>query len=181
MITYRRTLVKSFKHDGHLHRMWMENWIVPKQMCHQLHQQEDMLVLINCHTPIQEANGKQWISKVPAVTFFVPNQWFNIVALIEEQGIRYYCNIASPAYQTDGVITYIDYDLDVIRHSDGHIAIVDREEYDMNRLVYHYPDVVERRVAQGMEALMGRMRKGDTPFQDEAVLWYYQQWMKAQS
>ena len=70
------------------------------------------------------------MSRVPGVAFFIPETWYNIVALIDPDGIRYYCNIASPPYDGQGVITYIDYDLDVIVHSGGDVRIVDRDEYD---------------------------------------------------
>ncbi|MDK8182764.1 DUF402 domain-containing protein [Paenibacillus sp. UMB4589-SE434] len=176
MDRYEQVLVKSFKHDGHLHRMWLENWIVPQSKRHPLHACEDMRILINSQTPIQEADGKQWLSKVPAVTFFIPQQWFNVVALIEEHGVRYYCNVASPYYECAGVYTYIDYDLDVIRHANGHVAVVDRDEYDHNRLVYRYSELVERKVSTGLEAVMERIREGRAPFQDEAVCWYFEQW-----
>ncbi|MGZ9587168.1 DUF402 domain-containing protein [Paenibacillus marinisediminis] len=176
MERYDQVLVKSFKHDGHLHRMWMENWLVPESEHHPLHRIEEMHVLINSRTPILESDGKRWMSKVPAVTFFIPHQWFNVVALIEEGGIRYYCNIASPPHESEGVFTYIDYDLDVIRHANGQVAVVDREEYDHNRLVYHYPDIVERKVAAGLESVLSRIRHGHTPFHDEAVSWYYENW-----
>ena len=176
MENYEQVLVKSFKHDGHLHRMWMENWLVPRSQFHPLHRDEDMYVLINSRTPIQESDGKHWVSKVPAVTFFIPQQWFNVVALIEDVGIRYYCNIASPPHEGEGVFTYIDYDLDVIRHANGQMMIVDRDEYEHNRLVYHYPEIVERKVTSGLEALLQRMNQGHIPFQDDAVWWYYDNW-----
>lgn len=176
MERYDQVLVKSFKHDGHLHRMWLQNWLVPESEHHPLHQSEAMHVLINSHTPIQESDGKQWLSKVPAVTFFLPQQWFNVVALIEESGIRYYCNVASPPYEHEGIFTYIDYDLDVIRHSNGQVMIVDQDEYDYNRLMYHYPLIVEQKVAAGLQSLLDRIKLSAAPFHNDAVCWYYEKW-----
>lgn len=175
---YDQVLVKSFKHDGHLHRMWMENWLVPKSKHHSMHHGEDMHVLINSRTPIVESDGKQWISKVPAVTFFIPHQWFNVVALIEEGGIRYYCNIASPPFENEGVFTYIDYDLDVIRYPNGQVCVVDRDEYEYNRLAYHYSDIVEHKVSAGLESVMERLKQRQTPFEDDVVSWYFENWKR---
>ncbi|UHA74884.1 DUF402 domain-containing protein [Paenibacillus sp. 481] len=176
MDRYEKALVKSFKHDGHLHRVWLENWFVPQERLHPDHAEAGVIVLINSQTPIQEADGKQWMSKVPAVTFFVPQQWFNVVALIEESGIRYYCNIASPPYSSANTVTYIDYDLDVIRHADGHVQIVDRDEYEHNRIVYHYPLLVEQKVTRGLETLLERIRNEESPFHDAIVRSYYEEW-----
>ncbi|TMV45139.1 DUF402 domain-containing protein [Paenibacillus mesophilus] len=168
--------IKSFKHDGHLHRMWLKNWRIPDPMLAPEHQAESMIVLINSQTPIRERDGKEWTSKIPSVTFFIPGQWFNVVSLLEDQGVRYYCNIASPPYVNGGVITYIDYDLDVIRTPDGYTQIVDQEEYELHKQNYHYSDVVERKVKRGLESVLGRLKREESPFRDEQVLAYYERW-----
>jgi uncharacterized protein len=174
--TFSRYIIKSFKHDGHLHRTWLENWRIPQDQLLPEHQEEWMMVLINSQTKIREADGKEWMSRIPGVSFFIPNEWFNIVALIEETGIRYYCNIASPPYLAGDVITYIDYDLDVIRFPDGTVQVVDQEEYELHKTIYHYSSLVEKKVKRGLDLLLERLSKRQSPFQDEQVLKYYQLW-----
>lgn len=168
--------IKSFKHNGHIHRIWVENWAVPKQMLHPDHVSECMHVLINDQTRIQESDGREWVSRIPAVSFFIPRQWFNIVALIEEQGIRYYCNIASPPYVWGDTLTYIDYDLDVVLMPDGEVQVVDEEEYARHKLSYHYSQEVEDKVKLGLESLLQRIHDGRPPFQDKVVQQYYELW-----
>ncbi|MCM3748440.1 DUF402 domain-containing protein [Paenibacillus pasadenensis] len=176
MDTYRRCFIKSFKHDGHLHRQWQRNWLMPSGMLLPQHTQEKMLVLINNQTPITEADGSVWVSRVPAVSFFIPGKWFNVVAMMEEYGIRYYCNLASPPYLTDNVLTYIDYDLDVIRTAGGDLAVVDRDEYERHKQEYRYPPIVETKVSQGLKEVTQRIRGGKPPFEDQVVLDYYEAW-----
>lgn len=176
MATFSSYIIKSFKHDGHLHRTWLENWLVPDDMLHESHQAEAMMVLINCQTKIVESDGKEWFSRIPGVSFFIPKQWFNVVALIEQSGVRYYCNIASPPYVNGRTITYIDYDLDVIRMSGGEVNVVDQDEYERHKLIYHYSDIVDAKVQQGLHDLLERLRKKEAPFQDELVISYYKQW-----
>ncbi|WP_274362954.1 DUF402 domain-containing protein [Paenibacillus thermotolerans] len=173
--------IKSFKHDGHLHRMWYENWPVPDNALHPDHRALDLKVLINHGTRIRESDGKEWISRVPGVTYFVPGQWFNIVALLETTGVRYYCNIASPFYNYNDVITYIDYDLDVIKLPDGTINVVDEEEYKTHRIVYQYPALVEAKVKEGLDGLVAWMKDGKPPFNDEEALRYYDLWKNRQA
>lgn len=168
--------IKSFKHDGHLHRMWLKNWRVPDLLLAPEHKAESMIVLINSQTPIRERDGKEWTSKIPSVTYFIPGHWFNVVSLLEDQKVRYYCNIASPPYVNGGVITYIDYDLDVIRTPDGHIQIVDQEEYELHKQNYHYSEAVERKVKRGLESLLGRLKREDPPFRNDQALAYYELW-----
>jgi protein associated with RNAse G/E len=178
MESFGRFVIKSFKHDGHLHRMWMENWQVPQELLHPSHLQESIQVMINSQTRIREADGKEWTSRVPGISFFIPKMWFNIVALIEDTGIRYYCNIASPPYIAGDVITYIDYDLDVIRMPDGTVHVVDQDEYEQHKVLYHYPPAVQSKVQDGLEALLERLKQGGPPFQDELVLHYFDLWEK---
>ncbi|MFD2615105.1 DUF402 domain-containing protein [Paenibacillus gansuensis] len=173
---YTSSVIKSFKHDGHLHRMWLENWMLPEALLHPDHAAESMMVLINSQTKIQEADGKQWISRIPAVSFFIPGQWFNVVALLEEHGVRYYCNVASPPYRNGNVITYIDYDLDVILLPSGEIHVVDQDEYDTHKINYHYSGVVVQKVEEGLAILLDRVRRKLPPFQDSLVQEYYQHW-----
>ncbi|WP_135556172.1 DUF402 domain-containing protein [Paenibacillus cymbidii] len=174
----RATIIKSFKHDGHLHRMWLENWLVPGELLHASHAAESMLVLVNSQTRIKEADGREWISKIPGVSFFIPQAWYNIVALIESGGIRYYCNVASPAYRNGNVITYIDYDLDVIVTPSKDVHVVDQDEYERHKSNYHYSPVVEEKVKNGLDSLMARIRRGDAPFDDRHVNDYYALWQK---
>ncbi|CAM4366252.1 DUF402 domain-containing protein [Paenibacillus alkaliterrae] len=175
---YRHCVIKSFKHNGHLHRTWQQNWLVPDELLTPEHRAESMTVLINRQTPIQESDGKIWISRVPAVSFFIPGQWFNVVALLEEGGVRYYCNVASPPYLQGDVLTYIDYDLDVIRTADGERFVVDQDEYDMHKAAYHYPKMVDEKVREGLDALLLRIDQEQAPFHEQVVTQYFEEWFK---
>jgi len=173
---YEECVIKSFKHDGHLHRVWQKNWLVPHAELLDEHQQENMVIIVNCQTPIVESNGEQWISRVPAVSFFIPGCWYNIVALIEEFGVRYYCNIASPPYLSGGTITYIDYDLDVILTLDGRCIIVDQDEYELHKQMYHYSGEVEDKVQTGLKDLLNRIEMKSAPFHPLQVKHYFSKW-----
>ncbi|WP_409343044.1 DUF402 domain-containing protein [Paenibacillus sp. MBLB4367] len=168
--------IKSFKHDGRLHRVWLQNWRVPANALHPDHAAEGMLVFVNSHTRIREADGTEWTSKVPGVSFFIPGQWFNIVALLEHNGIRYYCNVASPPYEAGQVVTYIDYDLDVIRMMNGETVLVDEDEYERHKAVYHYSPMIEEKVQAGLSGLLGRLERRAEPFNDKRVYAYYDMW-----
>ena len=60
----------------------------------------------------------------------IPQEWYNIVALLEDGGIRYYCNVASPPYSSKQIITYIDYDLERIQK--------ENTPFDDESIVYAY-------------------------------------------
>lgn len=170
--------IKSFKHDGRLHRVWLQNWRVPSELLHPGHAAEAMLVFVNSHTRIREADGTEWTSKVPGVSFFIPGQWYNIVALLENGGIRYYCNVASPPYEVGQVVTYIDYDLDVIHTWNGETQLVDEDEYERHKTLYHYSPAVEAKVKAGLSELLGLVERRGAPFNDERAYAYYEMWKR---
>jgi uncharacterized protein len=149
---------------------------VPEGRLHPQHVSQSVWILLNDQTTIIEADGKEWISKVPAVSFFMPNHWFNVVALIEDKGIRYYCNLASPPYRYGEVLTYIDYDLDVVVLPDGTVYELDREEYHRHKAEYRYSEAVEAQVEAGLMILNTTIANKAFPFGDSEVYSYYDQW-----
>lgn len=175
---YSRCIIKSFKHDGSLHRVWMKNWEIPADRLHPGIDSEAAAVFLNDHTPIRESDGKEWISRVPAVSFFIPGEWFNIVALLEEKGVRYYCNLASPYYRYGDVLTYIDYDLDVVLLPDGTVQELDRDEFAKHKLEYRYGDNVQAHVEEGLARLRSRIETRAFPFDDGMVRSYYEAWKR---
>ncbi len=176
MRPYTSYQIKSFKHDGHLHRTWLVNWRIPPEMLEP--EYRNMYVFMNCHTRIIEADGKEWTSRVPGIAFFIPQCWYNIVALLEEGGVRYYCNIASPPYldQAHHTLTYIDYDLDVVVWPSGDTQLLDEHEYEIHRRQYHYSSTVEDKVQSGMNALRAKIASGSPPFGDDQLKAYYRVW-----
>ncbi|RKP48802.1 DUF402 domain-containing protein [Cohnella endophytica] len=175
---YVKRVIKSFKHDGSLHRVWLENWQVPQDKLHPRHIGRQVCVLLNDRTTIVEASGNEWISRVPAVSFFMPELWYNVVALIEEKGIRYYCNLASPPYRYGDVLTYIDYDLDVVVLPDGTVQELDRDEFLRHKEEYRYGENIEARVEGALLELLDAIARREFPFGDDEIYHYYEQWKR---
>src|SRR5690625_3059610 len=99
--------IESLKHDGSFHRSWKENII--------LHADKDVIIGANHKTIVNEPNKKQWRTDDLAIVYFSKYHWFNIVILFKsESDYSFYCNMISPFTYDQGVIQYIDYDIDVI-------------------------------------------------------------------
>ena len=45
---------------------------------------------------VTESDGRRWVTREPAIVYFHKKYWFNIIAMIRDNGISYYCNMASP-------------------------------------------------------------------------------------
>ena len=124
-------------------------------------------------TLVIESNNRIWQTREPAICFFYPNEWFNVIAMIRRNGITYYCNLASPSLYDGEAIKNIDYDLDVKIYPDGYFEVLDQDEYDQHKVIMNYPDNVQKIVTNQVDLLIERIQGGQAPFDDELVRQYY--------
>ena len=89
-------MIHSYKHNGSIHRSWDEARLLDIK--------DDYMVFGNNKTKVTEADGRSWNTKEPAILYFYNDSWYNVIAQIKEDGIYYYCNIASPYIIEDETI-----------------------------------------------------------------------------
>lgn len=161
--------IHCYKHDGTFHRTCDEATVLDVQ--------DDMLVCANYKTRIIEnsKNGKKnkYYTREPAIIFFYKNNWFNVIAQMKSKGLYYYCNIASPYIIDDGIIKYIDYDLDLRVFPDGAFKVLDRNEYRYHKKKMHYSEEIEKIVDHELSKLIEMKKWGLGPFEKEKVNKYY--------
>jgi len=165
--------IQSYKHDGSLHRTWRETMILKTN--------ENSIIGVNDHTLVTESDDRRWITREPAIVYFHKKYWFNIIAMIREEGVSYYCNLASPYLLDAEALKYIDYDLDVKVFADGKKKLLDVEEYERHRAQMHYPGQIDAILKENVKILVNWINDGLGPFSKEYVeLWYgrYQQLKK---
>ncbi|AOG60124.1 hypothetical protein SHELI_v1c01690 [Spiroplasma helicoides] len=148
---FDKVLVHAYKQNGSLYRSW-EKAIVFKE-------DEEVLILINEDVVITEFNGRKWRTNEPAIWFFFKKEWYNIICMFKEQGINYYCNIASPYIFESKTIKYIDYDLDIKVFNDGSYKILDLKEFNRNRISYSYSRTVIEKVWESVDKLKEKLKK----------------------
>lgn len=162
--------IYSFKHNGKLHRCWDKAYI--------LLENEEYIVTATKKTRVIEADGRRWYTHEPAITFFSKVEWFNAICMLKEDGICYYCNIASPTVFDDNKIKYIDYDLDLKLYPDGNIRILDEKEYEKHRNYYDYSDELDKVLKMVLRKIYKKMENGMKPFVDEDVVALFAQFKK---
>ncbi|HLS23578.1 MAG TPA: DUF402 domain-containing protein [Pseudogracilibacillus sp.] len=158
--------IVSKKHDGSFHRSWEKNIVLDKN--------ELTLIGGNDKTIVQEPNRPPWITTEPALFYFHRNLWFNVIVLLLDDDYLYYCNISSPFTKKGHVLTYIDYDIDVIVRSDYSYEIVDVDEYKYHKEKYHYPESVMENIDQALEQIQLFIKSRKDPFNEDFV----QKWKK---
>ena len=157
--------IHCYKHNGMIYKTW-EKAIV-------LDINKDYLVLGNNNVLVTKKDGRSWHTKEPAIMFFYTNRWFNIIAQLKSNGLFYYCNIASPYIIDNGVIKYIDYDLDLRVFPDGAFRVLDRNEYNYHRRLMKYPFEINEIIKSELTSLIDMKRSGVNPFNKETIDYYY--------
>ena len=157
--------IKSYKHDGSLHRTWRDTMVLKTS--------ENALIGCNDHTLVTESDGRRWITREPALVYFHKHYWFNIVTMIRENGVSYYCNLASPAILDKEALKYIDYDLDVKVFPNGEKRLLDVDEYEDHGNKWHYSADIDKILKHNVRVLVDRINNGKGPFSKEYVeIWY---------
>lgn len=161
--------VHCYKHDGTFRRSCDEATV--------LEVNEKGIVCANYKTRIVEFDEKdkehQYFTKEPAILFFYKDEWYNIIAQMKPKGIYYYCNIASPYIIDDGVIKYIDYDLDLRVFPDGAFKVLDRNEYRYHKKIMNYSKDLETIIQHELTSLIEKKKNGQNPFGKFNIDYYY--------
>lgn len=162
--------IHCYKHDGSLHRTWDEAVVLDIF--------DDYMVFGNNRTTVVDSDGKIWKTREPAVMFFFTNRWFNIIGQLKDYGIYYYCNIATPALIDNGVIKYIDYDLDLRVFPDGSFKVLDRGEYQYHKKIMNYSKKIDKILRDELTVLIEKVRNKEYPFDKETTKKYYEEFKR---
>lgn len=157
--------IKSYKHDGSLHRTWRDTMVLKTS--------EQSIIACNDHTLVTESDGRRWVTREPALLYYHKHYWFNVVTMLRPKGISYYCNIASPYVVDSEGLKYIDYDLDVKVFPDGEKRLLDVDEYELHRKKMNYSKEVDFILKENVRILVDWINNEKGPFSPAYVdLWY---------
>ena len=162
--------IQSFKHDGSLHRTWAKGFVIeagPRRV-----------IAVTNKTWVTEADGRRWFTREPAICFFYPDHWYNVITMIRKTGIYYYCNLASPSLYDGEAIKNIDYDLDVKLLPDGRIEILDEDEYEQHGREMGYSEPLKHAVEKEMDVLIGKIKRKESPFNQKEIECLYHEYLE---
>ena len=162
--------IQSYKHDGALHRCWESNFLISET--------DDFYITASTRTRVVETDGRRWFSKEPAVSFFHKRDWYNVIAMIKDEGIIFYVNLASPTLMSEGMLRYIDYDLDFKLFPDGTIVTLDEREHEHHKQKYNYPSDLLQVIELAKQQVLAHLERRDYPFDPTLVTTLYQRFLK---
>ncbi|MFC3039242.1 DUF402 domain-containing protein [Virgibacillus xinjiangensis] len=161
--------IQSYKHNGLLHRVW-ENSLVLKGT-------DTIVIGANDRTLVTESDGRTWVTREPAICYFHARHWFNIIGMLRNDGIYYYCNISSPFVFDEEALKYIDYDLDVKVFPDMTYNLLDEDEYEEHRRQMNYPEVLDQILHNNLDLLLHWIRQRKGPFSPDFVDQWYERYL----
>lgn len=130
-------MVHAYKLNGWLYRSWNNPKVV--------YIDDQLLILSSTNTLVITSEEKS-VRNFPSFTnkisywFFFKNEWFNLIATVENDGIKFYINVASPFIYEEQAVKYYDFDLDFKISSDDKWKEVDVNEFIENAKKYHYSE-----------------------------------------
>ena len=153
--------VHCYKHNGKIHRTWDEVTV--------LDETEDCLVCGGSKVKITESDGRCHRTKETSIVFFFKKRWFHITAQLKSTGLYYKVDMASPFLIDNGIIKYIDYDLDVKVYPDGEFRVLDRNEYRFHKKVMKYSENLDLILQNELTEVINMKRAEVGPFNPKNV------------
>lgn len=151
----------AYKHNGKMHRKWRMLSIIERK--------DNEIILANKRAKVLEGNGKNWFTPEPAVSFFYKDEFYNVIAMLKDDGIYFYCNLSSPALIDEEGLKYIDYDLDVRVKPDFSYEILDEDEYKENMKRYNYPKDLQDIIKKTLDDLLEKIKQRKMPFNHKYI------------
>ena len=122
--------IQVYKNNGLLYRQWNGVKVIDVS--------PHLWVFLMYKTKVSEKRGQKWVVREPYIWWMPTKQFYNTTGLIRSNGIYFYTNLASPPFFEDNTVKYIDYDLDIKAYPESAIKIVDKNEYNINKIKYNY-------------------------------------------
>ena len=98
--------------------------------------------------------------------FYWLKRWYNVFRFHEPDGTlrNFYCNINMPPKFENGVLDYVDLDIDIVVWKDFSHQILDVEEFEANSRKYNYPNAVREKVRDNLNELISMIDNRVFPF-----------------
>ena len=134
--------------------------------CELLERNDELLLLFGKFEQDVEHPGLGSIRRgTLSYEYYWLERWYNIFRFHEPDGSlrNYYCNIAKPPTFKDGVLDYVDLDIDIVVWPDGNYEVLDRDDFERNALKYCYPKELRQKAEESLTELIEIIEKTELP------------------
>jgi protein associated with RNAse G/E len=156
--TPQELTVRVLKYDGAEHRRWDAR----------MSRQEGALIVLDAEFDFDvEHHLLGQISRgTRTIEFYWLDRSYNVFQFLESDGRTrlWYCNVNSPPTFADGVLTYIDLDIDILVQPDLSYQVLDLEEFAANAARYGYSEEIKRQAPAAVDELILMIETRQFPF-----------------
>lgn len=101
--------------------------------------------------------------------FYWKTRWYNVFRFHEPEGDlrNFYCNVNLPPVFEEGVLNYVDLDIDILVAPDFSFQVLDLEEFQENVRKYDYSPEIVARAETSLGELIELIVKRQFPFDFE--------------
>lgn len=150
--------VNSRKFDGSIRRTW-KGEIAESS--------ESLLVLVGVFED-EVVHDDLGVIKAGTVSyeFYWLDRWYNVFRFHEPTGElrNYYCNINVPPVFSDGILDYVDLDIDVLVATDLGYRVLDRDDFEESSIRYGYSDEIRKKAEAALEEVIRLIERREFPF-----------------
>jgi len=155
--------VRVLKYDGTEYRCWHAS----------VARREDALLVLDAKFEFDVQHDLLGHIKrgTRTVEYYWLDHWYNVFRFLTDDGVTrlYYCNINMPPAIANGVLSYIDLDIDILVQPDLSYQVLDVEEFEANTRRYGYSVEVRRHAHAAVEELISLVESRQFPFEDSVV------------
>jgi len=150
--------INARKFDNKIHRSWKCKFI----------EQKDSLLLFVGEFDKEITHNDLGIIRRGTVSYeyYWLDRFYNIFRFHEpEGGLRnFYCNVNMPPTFANGVLDYIDLDIDVLVWNDFSFKILDMEDFEYNSVKFKYSKKVIENSKKSLAELLQMIKTREFPF-----------------
>jgi len=150
--------VRVLKHDGREYRRWRAK----------IAERTDKMIVLDAEFDVDVSHDLlgEIQRGTRTVEYYWLERWYNVFRFLTGDGSTrlYYCNINTPPRVEDGVLSYIDLDIDILVQPDLSYRILDLEEFAANTERYGYSEEEQQRAQAAVDELISMIQTRQFPF-----------------
>ncbi|HKP35440.1 MAG TPA: DUF402 domain-containing protein [Pyrinomonadaceae bacterium] len=150
--------VRVLKYDGAEYRRWQA----------QLRETRDRLLILDAEFDVEVRHVS--LGTIPkgtrTIEYYWLDRWFNVFQFLRDDGQTrlFYCNINTPPSWEEGVLSYVDLDIDILVEPDLSYQVLDLDEFEAHAKQYGYSDEAKRNAHAALEDLKQMIGNREFPF-----------------
>ncbi len=151
-------IINSRKLDGKIHRSWKAKLV---------ERNDSLFVFVGeFEKEVKHPNLGVIRRGTVSYEYYWLNRWYNIFRFHEPGGAlrNFYCNINMPPKFENGVLDYIDLDIDILVWQDFKYEILDAGEFEENAEKYKYSENLKQTVDLNVKEIINLIENRKYPF-----------------